>query len=362
MQTKMNLIFFPFLFAAPSPTRTITPSPSAALQVKRKPETTISTELMTGARKREKPTEHKKNAQSKLSITEVMDVDEGVPTEKDETEKSISELSSATLPDVIASKPQDNEAIEKPASHKTGPNSNTIIEELPANELKKALTDEPKMLKNVGKPKTADLSGIKTPVADEQQPQQSSSPEVKPTTERRRSRILEAAEKFEAPNTAATATAADKTKKFSLPSTSKKEVERRASLPQATPAKTSVEKPKPEAALSDNRAIVPKSELKDGTQSSNSSGRDIDLTKSDSKASTLSLDEARRSMENSIALLNKAKMESSNELDQLCAKTENVAVSNEQDDNERQKKLKNAREIIGNAIPRLSGMGMWSWK
>lgn len=324
--------------------------------MKRKPETTISTESMSGARKREKPTEHSKNAPSKLSITEVMDVDEGAPAQKDEADKSISELSSATLPDVIASKPQDNEAHQRRASLRPNAQSDTIIEELPPNELKKALTDEPKMLKSVGKTKTADLTGMASPAADEQQPQQASSPEAKPTGERRRSRILEAAERFEAP-----AAAADKAKKFTLPSTTKKEAERRASLPQAAPAKASAAKPRADAAPADHRAIVPKSELKDGTQSSNSSGRDIDLTKCDSKASTLSLDEARRSMENSIALLNKAKMESSNELDQLCAKTENVAVSNELDDNERQKKLKNAREIIGNAIPRLSGMGMWRW-
>lgn len=328
--------------------------------MKRKPETTISTESMSGARKREKPTEHSKHAPSKLSITEVMDVDDGAPPKKDEADKSISELSSATLPDVIAGKPHADEAHERRASLRPNAQSDTIIEELPPNELKKALTDEPKMLKSVGKTKTADLTGMASPAADEQQPQQASSPDAKPTGERRRSRILEAAERFEAPATAAAA--ADKANKFSLPSTTKKEAERRASLPQAAPAKASAAKPRADAAApADHRAIVPKSELKDGTQSSNSSGRDIDLTKCDSKASTLSLDEARRSMENSIALLNKAKMESSNELDQLCAKTENVAVSNEPDDNERQKKLKNAREIIGNAIPRLSGMGMWRW-
>lgn len=42
-----------------------------------------------------------------------------------------------------------------------------------------------------------------------------------------------------------------------------------------------------------------------------------------------------------------AKNESSKELDQLCAKTENVSVS---DMTERERKLRNAREIIGNAI------------
>lgn len=308
---------------------------------------------MTGARKREKPTEYTKNAQSKLSITEVMDVDRNESADKDETEKSISELSSATLPDVIASKPQDNEVNKRSASHKTKAQSDTIIEEMPSNALQKAITDEPKATKSVGKTKSADLSETTKRTEEDE----SNTAEVKPTTERRRSRILEVAEKFEASNTTG---AADKAKKFSLPSTSKKEVERRASLPQAAPVKASVEKAKPEVLPTDDRAIVPKSEIKDGTQSTSSSGRDIDLTKCDSKTSTFSLEEARRSMENSIALLNKAKMESNNELDQLCAKTENVAVSSELDDHERQKKLKNAREIIGNAIPRLGGMGMCS--
>ena len=76
---------------------------------------------------------------------------------------------------------------------------------------------------------------------------------------------------------------------------------------------------------------------------------DEELNQSDSKSSiqSFSLEDARRSMENSIALLNQAKHESSKEIDQLCAQTENIAVFEESD---RQRKLR-AAQIIGNAIP-----------
>lgn len=349
---------------APSPTRNIEPSASMAQQqlqqqlqqqVKRKPENTISTESMTGARKRDKPTEQIKSTQSKLSISEVMDVDvnESAPASasNEPSEKNVAELSSSTLPDVIEEQMKSDEA----AAQKNQ-NKDTIIEEVPPNALKKTMTSEPKTAKSFLKTKTTDLSEISrpTPQSDERSADETA---PKPTTERRKSRILEAAERFEAASAPV-----DKPKKpFVVPT--KKEVERKTSAPQpmttssaekrAEPSKPSVNLPQHSSDKMLNDISTVKSEM----ASANSSGPEVDLTKSDSKTSNLSLEEARRSMENSIALLNQAKLESSNEVDQLCAKTENVAVSSKQDDGERQKKLKHAREIIGNAIPRLSGMG-----
>jgi hypothetical protein len=53
-------------------------------------------------------------------------------------------------------------------------------------------------------------------------------------------------------------------------------------------------------------------------------------------------------MENSIALLQKAKSEvRPKDVENLCMRTESVTLDN----NEREKKLQAAREIIGNAIP-----------
>lgn len=320
---------------APSPTRTITPSPSAALQVKRKPETTISTESMNGARKRDKPTEQIRNAQSKLSISEVMDVEENEPVN---AKQKIAELSSSTLPEVL----NDEKPKEKHSKLKNKGRTNTVIEEMPETTLKRTMTDdEPKAAKNFNKTKTTDVISNQT-----QAPIDDKAP--KPSTEWRKSRILEAAERFEVASNVT-----EKPKKPILPSVPKKEVERKTSLPASLPSeKSKQEVPKAEARSSD-KAINEISKVKEEMASANSSGRDVDLSKSDSKNSNFSLEEARRSMENSIALLNQAKMESNNELDQLCAKTESVAVSNEHDDSERQKKLKNAREIIGNAIPRM---------
>lgn len=309
--------------------------------MKRKPETTISTESMTGARKREKPAEQIKATQSKLSISEVMDVDEQL--ENEQTQKNIAELSSTTLPDVVAEKTE--EITTKRPTSKAKAHADTIIEEIPTNVLQKPVADEPKSTKNFAKTKSIDSSEALQSTS-ERIPASTESNITKPSTERRKSRILEAAEKFEPSNAVTTA---DKSKKYGA----KKENDKKSSTAQSSSSvKPISEKSKKE---SENRTY-PKSESKEEVSSGNSSGRDIDLTKSDSKNSNLSLDEARRSMENSIALLNQAKMESNTELDQLCAKTENVAVSGEQDD-DRQKKLKYAREIIGNAIPRLSGMG-----
>lgn len=343
---------------APSPTRTISPSGSMVQQVKRKPENTISTESMTGARKRDKPNnEQIKNTKSKLSISEVMDIDESAQNEESTELKNLAELSSSTLPDVVNEElgKEEEENLAETKQNKDNNNStDTIIEEVPSNVLQKTLTSEPKAPKTLPKTKTTDLREV-SQIAVASSPDEKISDEPKPSTERRKSRIMEVAERFEA----AAVAPIEKPKKFVV--STKKEVERKTSAPQPATTSFAEAKSKPSTMLSQqsssDKTLNDISKVKSEMSSANSSAPDVDLTKSDSTKSNLSLEEARRSMENSIALLNQARIESSNEVEQLCAKTENVAVSSKQDEGERQRKLKTAREIIGNAIPRLSGMG-----
>lgn len=385
---------------APSPTRTMAPAEISAQQPKRKPETTMSSEsvhgdALVGARKREKPSDQLKNAQSKLSISEIMDVDEAEKEMQNDlatSEPRVEDISSSALAEVNDAL---EDVIEQPRINVPKQTiANTIIEEVPpvtANESAKVIAR--KFTKN----KSSDLSETASAAAaitQSQQPQlerRDSLPDdnTKPSTERRRSRILETAEKFQG-----AAGVAEKSKKIIIPGVSvgshKKEFERKASLtstalPPITPTEKrhlinsdSIEQPDPPIAGSRKGSLIGSglNESEDGKQvlgenlikgetsshtvnSSGSGDRVSKLAQSDSKSSNLSLEEARRSMENSIALLNQAKTESYSDVDQLCAKTESVAVSTDADaSGDRQKKLK-AREIIGNAIPRL-GMGKTS--
>lgn len=380
---------------APSPTRNITPMESPA-QTKRKLETTISTEAviggsMAGNRKRDKQ-EELRNTRADLSISEVMDVDEdGKPTMKGARENAAKEannalaeqivrdISSSTLPDV-----EECREREKDANRKTSQSS--FIEELAAED--GASGGQTELHEN--------HQGMVTTPKNERQNSIPDDEIYKPTTERRRSRIFETAERFEGNSNSAAA--ADKPKKIVIPGVSvgnfKKEFERKASLtslPTPPPIGSaekrllinsdSVEQTEPSSAYSRKGSLTPGAdtlgrstsieetlkaaqELNErqpnqvATAETFESPSSQPLAQSDSKSSTFSLEEARRSMENSIALLNQAKTESNSDVDQLCAKTESVAVSGN-DAFERQKKLKNAREIIGNAIPigKISGMG-----
>lgn len=338
---------------APSPTRNIVPNETSAVQAKRKPETTISTELVAGdvdvgARKREKPSEQLKTTPSKLSISEVMDVAEENEAEE-LNENSVEDFVSNMLPEVEA---KGQEGKQRAAKKKGGKKDvDTIIEEVPsqATQNSAAQAIESKTVNRQGS-----LEESKQPA----------------TSERRRSRVAEAAEKLQTSSTPA----GEKTKKVVIPGvnvgTHKKEFERKASLtstpqPIVPPEKRHIinsDSIDEDATITGSRRVsaisgendngaMEKSEEENLTSAETSEEK---LSQSDSKSSNLSLEEARRSMENSIAHLNKAKNESNSDVDQLCAKTENVAVTND-DSSERQKKLKNAREILGNAIPRLSG-------
>lgn len=385
---------------APSPTRNITPMESPA-QTKRKLETTISTEAVIGGsiagnRKRDKQ-EELRNTRADLSISEVMDIDEdGKRTIKSlrenatkdvnnaQAERIIRDISSSTLPDVEECREREKEANTFNPEGKTSQSS--FIEELTTEECASG-----------GQPELSEgHQGIVTPSKIEHQNSLPDDDTQKPNTERRRSRIFETAERFEGNNNVTTT--ADKPKKIVIPGVSvgnfKKEFERKASLTSLpTPPPTgstekrllinsdSVEQNEPTITYSRKGSLTPGTEtlgrstsieetLKAAQELNEHKSNQLataeiaepmssqPLAQSDSKSSTFSLEEARRSMENSIALLNQAKTESNSDVDQLCAKTESVAVSGN-DGFERQKKLKNAREIIGNAIPigKISGMG-----
>lgn len=375
----------------PSATKIITPSEIASAQPKRKLESTVSTENATGgAKKKEKPIDVKCDP-SKHSIPEVMEVDpeplqtpsaevtKAAKEEKKKTEsvdvkeslKKIEELCDELMEKTDKRKQEaENKVAPAPVPAKTEAVKKDVIKKI-ASPAKR------EMVKN----KTSDLSSALTSIANEAETpttkpaavveRQESLPEestiVKPA-EKRRSRILETAEKFQNMNNQNN----EKYKKFSIPGVSvgnfKKEFERKASLTQPTEPRKTFEKresidqsnetnsqanstPSPPQKV--NNVVEKSNSLEKASSNASSFGRnDDEINQSDSKSSvhSFSLEDARRSMENSIALLQKAKTESqSKEMDQLCSKTENVALS--PDESERERKLRAAREIIGNAMP-----------
>lgn len=355
-------------------------------QTKRKLETTISTEAVIGGTcKRDK-----QDTRADLSISEVMDVDEDgrktslvsdeqVAVQANEIrERIVKDFSSSTLPDV------DENAIPDQAA---GPLTSEVN-----------LTAQAPQIEEILEVTTASGSDP-TDYPAEAIERQNSLPDdgsSKVSSERRRSRIFETAEKFEGNNNGGPS-AVEKPKKIVIPGVSvgsfKKEFERKASLttlpalPPVSPMEKrllinsdSVERNEPPIysrkssistagtdTLGDSSNVDESQKTNQNAVSQSTNSNDnqnsgpLPLSQSDSKSSTFSLEEARRSMENSIALLNQARTESNNDVDQLCAKTESVAVSGTNSMGDRQKKLKNAREIIGNAIPvgRLSGMGKY---
>ncbi|KAH8257740.1 hypothetical protein KR038_009044, partial [Drosophila bunnanda] len=170
--------------------------------------------------------------------------------------------------------------------------------------------------------------------------------------ERRKSRILETAEKFQPPPPVTLT--ADKPKKLSIPGVSvgsfKKEFERKAINPQATGSPTPGELRAQEQVAAAAAAAQEAEALATPPASPVVASQSLEGSDSKNSVSSLSLDEARRSMENSIALLLQAQNESSKEVDQLCAQTETIGVNEPLTLEDRERKLKNARAIIGNAI------------
>lgn len=208
----------------------------------------------------------------------------------------------------------------------------------------------------------------------------------KANMERRKSRILETAEKFQQMNSMSNAIP-EKPKKIVIPGVSvgnfKREFERRASCTNVLPTPVAGERRMLEQ-IATGSTTATENTISAGNDNINAKDSTVDKTAStktldkehdqqerlqnDSKnlSAAISLEEARRSMENSIALLHKAKTESSQEVNQLCAKTENISVSDipakskssiaaksntsAMSNTERERVLKNARAIIGNAI------------
>uniref|UniRef100_A0A0K8UKM8 NUAK family SNF1-like kinase 1 n=1 Tax=Bactrocera latifrons TaxID=174628 RepID=A0A0K8UKM8_BACLA len=183
--------------------------------------------------------------------------------------------------------------------------------------------------------------------------------------DRRKSRVLETTEKLQQMNTGnATGGGSEKPKKFSIPGVSvgsfKKEFERKATNPPVQQGPTpgelrAMEEVAAAAAAAQELEAEDQSPTADSAQQPTTPVPTDHIESSDSKNSvaSLSLEDARRSMENSIALLRQAQSESSKEVDQLCAQTENIEVSEASSPivaAERERKLKNARAIIGNAI------------
>lgn len=404
---------------APSPTRTITPAESPA-QPKRKLETTISTDNAIGiVMKKDKMAAQ--NEPNELKICEKMEIDllselsapiiEPTDEQLIDTSPPIEIARDATIQmkdvnyieNVVSNKitveppkdtsPEKKKIIKKKTVKSTAatidsssPTSPDEKKKSPVKIVRKVVTKtkSPPDSGNIVSPSTEqstipigeqpltppiEINEIKTfsePKTAQQQQQQD---DIKAQPERRKSRIFEAAEKFQS----ISASNNDKVKKIVIPGVSvgnfKKEFERKASLTSQTSISSTEKKmlekrgsdssneqqpcDSRKSSICDTESIVtpPTDDDKTLNQDLDQSATANTLNESESKSSitSFSLEEARRSMENSIALLNQAKTESNTDLDHLCQKTENVTVSDE--NSERLKKLKNAREIIGNAIP-----------
>lgn len=392
----------------PSPTRTITPAQSP-VQSKRKLQNTISTENAAGAVKKKE-----KAGSSALFINENTSPlnEEEIPMETEDVtlEEQPSTVAAKQKSTASFSK-KDIEGVAdlcaqlmQPQNNSTNTNvpqqeATNIEQQLPLPPRQKTIgkldsveespeeKDATKVIKKfVNKHKTADLVNAinqSTPSATTDQnvataaaanapasvtsktPTTSTAPtpqqfvrkcslqdesQLNKFNERRKSRILETAEKFQQMN--AGANGAEKPKKFVLPGVSvgsfKKEFERKATEPPPQ-GPTAGER----RALEQVAAAAAAEESAGSSQQPNPLSQSNSIEGSDSKNSmtNFSLDEARRSMENSIALLRQAQNESTTkEVDQLCAKTQNIGVTDEDTELERERKLKNARAIIGNAI------------
>ncbi|XP_032593016.1 serine-rich adhesin for platelets isoform X1 [Drosophila grimshawi] len=381
----------------PSPTRTITPAQSP-VQTKRKLQPTVSTENAAGttAKKKEKPANNASfviSGEATVPTTTAPSVPSSLTAPQAMETESV--LSAEESPASSSYSPQDmqqvgnlcEQLIGEPVASTTPPVTSVPRQATRAKLDAVAETPEEKdatkvIKKFVNKHKTADLvnainesttnkavattpSSNTTAVAQQPPPfirkcsLQDESTLNKFNAERRKSRILETAEKFQPPPPVTAAAAApEKPKKLSIPGVSvgsfKKEYERKATNPTPVSGPTPGER-RAQEQVAAAAAAAQEAEAQEALNTPPASPSPVaasgNLEGSDSKNSvaSISLDEARRSMENSIALLRQAQNESSKELDQLCAQTETIGVS-EPTPEERERKLKNARAIIGNAI------------
>ncbi|XP_065354273.1 uncharacterized protein Nuak1 isoform X2 [Calliphora vicina] len=402
----------------PSPTRTITPAQSP-LQTKRKLENTISTDNAIGValKKKDKTEESASNLLADESVSGATAnsgsrattslVEETIPMETDEMSvreggAAISSIKSNTSQNFST---KDMELVDvlceqlikdkSRADTNIGKEKVNVMEKVADNNID-SMDDSPEKTKGatkvikkfVNKHKTADLVNVIGQI-DPDEPKslknqitpesivskvatgghqfvrkcslQDESPLNKFNAERRKSRILETAEKFQQMN-ASNANTGEKGKKLIIPGVSvgnfKKEYERKASSGTANLGQqlTAGERRALEQVAA-AAAVATTTEDDESTPYESSDA--VAVEPSDSKASvtSFSLEEARRSMENSIALLRQAQTESSKDVNQLCAKTENIHVSDSQTPKtatDRERKLMNARAIIGNAIQPVS--------
>ncbi|KAH8232142.1 hypothetical protein KR032_000479 [Drosophila birchii] len=369
----------------PSPTRTITPAQSP-VQTKRKLQPTVSMENAAGttAKKKEKPANSsfviRKASPQAAPITEVpqdtpMEA-EPIPQASEEagTAPSYSQKDMQMVGDLceqligdaagspsipMATTPSVPSAVERQATR----GKLDAVAEIPEEK------DATKVIRKfVNKHKTADLvnainesaSKANQPAAGAAQPPpfvrkcslQDETTLNNFNAERRKSRILETAEKFQPPPPVTVTS--ERPKKLSIPGVSvcsfKKEFERKAINPPATGSPTPGELRAQEQVAAAAAAAQEAEALGTPPASPVVASQSLEASDSKNSVSSISLDEARRSMENSIALLLQAQNESSKEVDQLCAQTETIEVNEPVTLEDRERKLKNARAIIGNAI------------
>uniref|UniRef100_A0A1A9WLS0 Protein kinase domain-containing protein n=1 Tax=Glossina brevipalpis TaxID=37001 RepID=A0A1A9WLS0_9MUSC len=378
----------------PSPTRTITPTQSP-VQTKRKLATTVSMDN-AAIKKKEKPGSASFINEAKESS--FMETEDNIDEENMESSSKPNATFSAKDMEMVSDlceqliKDNNSNAITNISNASEEPISatqqNSVNKLDPVEEVSVGARDATKVIKKfVNKHKTADLVnaiGQITPetniTADSVPSNQSSLTKTATTTgsaapfprkgslqddstlsnkvngERRKSRILETAEKFQQLNSAP-ASGTEKPKKFVIPGVSvgsfKKEFERKASTSGTAQIPTPGERRALEQIASANIAAE---EYESAGANVASIAEESNVETCDSKTSvtSLTLEDARRSMENSIALLRQAQTESSSKVvNELCAKTENISVSDLASPaklGERERKLKNARAIIGNAI------------
>lgn len=289
----------------PSPTRIMTPAESPA-QPKRKLEQTVSTENATGgAKKKEKPIDPT-NA-SKLSIPEHMEVETVTPSLE-------SEIAIPQQADLAKVEKICDELIETPQVTPKKVIKKKIVtpEKVPQPPpVSATVSAQPT---KVSSPKESPVNKP-TPVIEKTEPP-SITPAAKAAAEKKKSRIFETAEKFQNMNNQNT----EKAKKFGGVMSSvgnfKKEYEKRASLtgtnliekpisPEKKPILPQEYKPLRKTSLDDSKIVsVPESTPITGIQKDLTQNK---LNDSRSSIASFSLEEARRSMENSIALLNQVK-------------------------------------------------------
>lgn len=351
-------------------------------------------ENATGAaRKKDKPTEE--------PIPETMDTEtttaatkpqEPEPTPEDIT-KDLAKINSMCDELLNVKSAKTNEKSEpKPTSLKkeATPKKETEKpkETIPAPKVDAAVAEKKTPArKTFNKGKTVDLSGTIDKATDGVSKDTGKKPTVERKNslpdessikagDRRKSRILETAEKFQSMNNQNN----EKYKKFVIPGVSvgsfKKEFERKASITSATVGPLERKQRNSESTSRQNSqedsvqeaASNVEEPVKQGAATTTPPQKQQSIKESDSKSSvgSFSLEDARKSMENSIALLKKEKSDSEKEISRkqqqptiptsAAAPPPPPAPEFTGDGlSERERKLKNAREIISNAIPRLGG-------